>query len=98
MRGLACVAGLLTMLAGGARAEEARTVPRPGTSLTYRMIITVKGNWAPVRFGEIYSTVITNSGGNTAEGSIKPLAGLYGCTAASTAKDCAFAKRATNAH
>jgi len=91
--------GLLILLASaaGADAAEDRFVPAAGATLTFKLITVTKSPDRTVTVGQIYSYVIASSDGVTAEGTIKPLALIYGCGGHETERDCAAALKAPGA-
>lgn len=94
-------AGAVLLLATTAvvRADEPRYTPAVGVAMTYRTIATTKpaGGGDPIVNGQIETLKITSSDGVTAEGTIKPVALIIGCTD-SNKEYCASAATAPGAH
>jgi len=90
--------GLLLMLAAASTAAaDDRFVPAAGTTLTFRLMTVTKSADRTVTVGQIYNYVIASSDGAIAEGTIKPLALIYGCGGHETERDCAAALKAPGA-
>jgi hypothetical protein len=95
-----CLLALLTLLAGSdaALAADDRLVPAAGATFTFRLISVTKTPDKTVTVGQVNLYVIASSDGTVAEGTIKPLALIYGCAeAAETGKGCAAALKAPGA-
>jgi hypothetical protein len=89
---------LLTLVvASAAGADEARLTPSAGTSLTYRMNTVMKTGNTVSTFGEILTYTVTASVGPVAEGTIKPVAMIYGCAANDTQVGCATVRKMAGA-
>ena len=84
-----CLPALLTLLAGMAAAHAAddRLVPAAGTTFTFRIVSVTKTADRTITVGQVDRYAIASSDGTVAEGTIKPLALIYGCAAAATGKD-----------
>lgn len=87
LRILLGVLGFVTAI-GVARADEAYTLPAVGAQLTYRLILTTKVADQTITTGQIYTYTITAVSGANIEGTIRPVALIYGCTEGDTRKDC----------
>jgi len=87
---LAMIVNALALFAGlsPAAAEEPRYVPVAGTTATYRLLTTVALGGPAKTVGQLYRVTITASDGKTAEGTITPLALIYGCPVDDTSTDC----------
>jgi hypothetical protein len=73
---------------GIARADDAYTLPAVGAQLTYRLILTTKLADQTITTGQIYTYTITAVSGANIEGTIRPVALIYGCAEGDTRKDC----------
>jgi hypothetical protein len=87
---------LMLMVAGPACADDARRMPAVGMTLTYRLNTVMKTGNRVETFGEILAYTVT-SGGAVTEGTIKPIAIIYGCTADDTQSSCATARKMAGA-
>jgi len=89
----------LVAAAGLARAEDTpRMVPTVGAKLTYRLISGVtKTPSATIKFGLVYTYIVTSSDGTTAEGIIKPTAKIMECTQANDLV-CGDSEKTPGAH
>lgn len=85
------------LAAPAAYANDVRTVPAAGVSLTYRVLSSMKVGDAIVTTGQVYTYIVTASDGALAEGKIKLGASIYGCVPSNVMKDCAKARKAANA-
>jgi hypothetical protein len=91
--------GVLALLAaaGAARADDAYTLPAVGAQLTYRLISTTKLADQTITTGQVYTYTITAVSGATSEGTIRPVALIYGCAEGDTRKDCVIASKMAGA-
>jgi hypothetical protein len=80
---------------GVARADDSYTLPAVGAQLTFRLISTTKLADQSVTTGQIYTYTITSISGVNSEGTIRPVALIYGCAEADTRKDCVAAGKMT---
>jgi hypothetical protein len=95
----ACAGAVFLLAATGiAHADEPRYVPVTGATLTYRTIVTTKSSTGEtIVNGQINTYRITSSDGVTAEGTIEPMALIFGCMDANKLY-CASAANAPGAH
>jgi len=93
---LAGAAGILAA-AGGARADDAYTLPAVGAQLTFRLVSTTKIGDHSITAGQIYTYTITSVSGADIEGTIRPMALIYGCAEGDTRKDCVIAAKMAGA-
>jgi hypothetical protein len=82
---------------GIARADDAYILPAVGAELTFRLISTTKIADKTITTGQIYTYTITAVSGVTSEGTIRPIALIYGCAESDTRKDCLAAGKLTGA-
>ncbi len=88
---------VLLATAGGAQADEVRTVPPVGIKLTYRLVSTTKMPTKTLSTGQVYTYIVTKSDGTTAEGVIKPNAMIIPCDRADDLA-CKDAEASPGAH
>jgi len=74
--------------AGAAHADEAYHLPAVGAELTYRLISTPGPGSPGVTYGQVYTYIVGTAGDATIEGTIKPVAMIYGCPSGSSVTAC----------
>ncbi len=91
--------GALSLLAaiGVAHADDAYTLPAVGAQLTFRLISTTKLADHTITTGQIYTYTITSISGADSEGTIRPVALIYGCAEGDTRNDCVTAGKMAGA-
>lgn len=91
--------GALGLLAGisAAHADDGYTLPAVGAQLTYRLISTSKISDHTITTGQIYTYTITAVSGADIEGTIRPLAQIFGCPDGDTRQDCVQAAKMSGA-
>jgi hypothetical protein len=80
-----------------ARADDGYMLPAVGAQLTFRLISTTKIADHTITAGQIYTYTITSISGADIEGSIRPLALIYGCAEGDTRNDCISAGKMAGA-
>ncbi len=93
---LAGAAGILVAV-GTARADDAYTLPAVGAQLTFRLVSITKIRDQSITAGQIYTYTITSVSGTDSEGTIRPMALIYGCAEGDARKDCASAAKMAGA-
>jgi hypothetical protein len=96
VRALLAACGLLAAT-GSAYAGDAYTLPPVGAQLTYRLISTTKLADHTITAGQIYTYTITAVSGADIEGTIRPVALIYGCSESDTRKECVLGAKLTGA-
>ena len=96
MRALLGAIGILAAI-GAARADDAYTLPAVGAQLTFRLMSTTKIGDQSITVGQIYTYTLTAVSGANSEGTIRPVALIYGCAEADTRKDCVTAGKMAGA-
>jgi hypothetical protein len=94
VRALLGAAGILAAI-GVAHVDNAYTLPAVGAQLTFRLISTTKIGDQSITVGQIYTYTLTAVSGATSEGTIRPVALIYGCTETDTRKECVAAGKMT---
>ncbi len=79
----------LCAAAGMAYADEPRSLPAVGTSLTYQLVTTTTAPTGKFSGGERYTYIVKASDAITAEGIIKPIAWMLSCPAGDDSPGCA---------
>jgi hypothetical protein len=92
--GAACA---VAMVLPPARADEGYKPPPVGAQMTYRMISTTKSGDQSITTGQVYTYTITAVDGARSEGTIRPVALIYGCAADDKRPDCIVASRIAGA-
>lgn len=97
---IGALVGAMALLAatGAAQAEESRTVPAAGTTLTYRLVSTTKTATRTLSVGQIYTYIVLQSDGTTAEGLIKPNAIIIPCEGGASDLSCMDSTATPGAH
>jgi hypothetical protein len=92
------MAGVVAVI-GAAHADDPYALPPVGTQLTYRSVSTTKFLDKPMSLtsGEVYTDIVTAVDGPTMQGTIKPVAMIYGCPAGDARSNCVFASKAAGA-
>ncbi|HEV2188634.1 MAG TPA: hypothetical protein VGR70_15600 [Stellaceae bacterium] len=94
----ALFAGLVLLaVTGAARADDAYNLPPVGAQLTFRLISTTKLADHTIIAGQIYTYTITSVSGADSEGTIRPVALIYGCSEGDERTDCTAAAKMTGA-
>lgn len=97
MRGLLAATACILVAAGVARADDAYTLPAVGAQLTYRLVSTTKIRDHTITTGQIYTYTVTATNGADSEGTIRPVALIYGCPEGDARKDCVLAAKMAGA-
>ena len=95
MRALLGAVGILAAT-GVAHADDSYTLPAVGAQLTFRLISTTKIADHTITAGQIYTYTITSISGANTEGTIRPVALIYGCPEGDTRKECVAAGKMTD--
>jgi hypothetical protein len=82
---------------GVAHADDAYTLPAVGAQLTYRLISTTRLADQTITIGQIYTYTITTVSGANIEGTIRPVALIYGCAEGDRRKDCVIGAKMVGA-
>jgi hypothetical protein len=96
-RGAFLGSAVLIAAIGIAHADDAYNLPAVGAQLTYRLMSTTKLSDQTITAGQVYTYTITAVSGATSEGTIRPVALLYGCSDGDTRKDCVVAGKISGA-
>jgi hypothetical protein len=96
VRALLGALGFLTAISA-ARADDGYPLPAVGAQLTFRLISTTKMADRSITVGQIYTYTITSISGADSEGTIRPVALLYGCAEGDERKDCVTAGKMAGA-
>lgn len=93
-----CLLLAFCILASNAQAEEARLAPAAGSTLTYRVINTIKTQEKTTVSGQILAYRVVSSDGATSEGTIKLISLLFDCGKNEAQSDCATLKAKLETH
>jgi len=96
VRAFVAAFGLLAAI-GPAYADDAYTLPPVGAQLTFRLLSTTKLTDHTITAGQIYTYAITAVSGADIEGTIRPVALIYGCAEGDSRKDCVSAAKMAGA-
>ena len=89
---IAAIAGL----AGSAAADNLHYLPATGTSVTFRLLVTVNSAGSERTTGQVYRLTTTASDGTIAENTLTPLALVWRCPEGDTSSTCEQAARLPN--
>src|SRR5690242_19224664 len=88
---LAAMVGAMVVV-GSAAAEQPRYLPAVGTTVTYRLMVTLNLGDREAVVGQVYRLTTTASDGTTAQSTLTPLALIWRCPDTDTSKDCQQAR------
>jgi len=92
----AVVIAAIVGLAGSAAADNPHYLPAAGTSVTFRLLVTVNSAGSERTMGQVYRLTTTASDGTIAENTLTPLALVWRCPEGDTSASCEQAQRLPN--
>ena len=96
MRAFLTALGLLAAI-GPAYADDVYTLPPVGAQLTFRLVSTTKLADNTITAGQVYTYTITAVSGADIEGTIRPVALIYGCSEGDARKECVLGAKMAGA-
>jgi hypothetical protein len=85
-------------LIGSASADSPRYLPAAGTTVTYRLLLTLESGGAEHTYGQVYRLTTTANDGKIAENTLTPLALVARCPDADTSLTCQQLRNLPNSH
>src|SRR5499427_2903835 len=88
----------IVALAGSAAADNPHYLPAAGTSVTFRLLVTVNSGGSERTMGQVYRLTTTASDGTIAENTLTPLALVARCPDADTSLTCQQLRNLPDSH
>src|SRR5215813_14433377 len=90
------VLAAIVALTGSAAADNPHYLPATGTTVTFRLLVTVNSGGSERTMGQVYRVTTTASDGTIAENTLTPLALVWRCPEGDTSSICEQAQRLPN--
>src|SRR5215471_16790433 len=92
----AAVIATIVGLASSAAADNPHYLPATGTTVTFRLLVTVNSGGSEHTMGQVYRVTTTASDGTIAENTLTPLALIWRCPEGDTSSTCEQARHLPN--